>query len=126
MNLDLVFNKGKREMTIRCYHCSSPWDVHNENFYVSNPSLQKDIHFCSLECIQEFFLKGKDTNMKEKPEFHYEEFEDYLFNAIQISRDLTADDLSDYDDVMRYLSLAQGEVDSFYKRVSAYHKENEK
>lgn len=53
------------------------------------------------------------------PEFHYEEFEDYLFNAIQLSRNLTVDDCSDAEDVLRQLRLAISTVDNF-SRESVY------
>ncbi len=56
----------------------------------------------------------------EKPEFYYQEFEDYLFDAIIISRNLNADYCCDSDDVLRKLSLARGEIDMFLLRVDEY------
>lgn len=57
-----------------------------------------------------------------KPKFHCEEFEDYLFNAIQLSRHLTVDDCSDAEDVLRQLRLAISTVDNF-SRESFYYME---
>ncbi len=67
------------------------------------------------------------TEMKEKPEFNYEEFEDNLFIAIQRARSLNVwHDVSDCDDVLMYLRLAEGQVRMFMKDMNSRDMENEK
>jgi hypothetical protein len=63
-------------------------------------------------------LEGKCE--MDKPKFYYDEFEDYLFKAIQLSRELTFDNCVDSDEVLRQLSLATGTVESFLTRVNRY------
>lgn len=55
-----------------------------------------------------------------KPEFYYHEFEDYLFMAIQISRQLRYDNCVDSDDILRQLNLAKSTVESFLTRINLY------
>lgn len=58
--------------------------------------------------------------MSSIPEFHYEEFEDYLFNAIQLSRNLSFDDCCDSVDVLRQLTFAADTIEMFSREVAYY------
>jgi hypothetical protein len=66
------------------------------------------------------------AKMKEKPQFDYEQFEDYLFMAIQRARSLHVLDICDDEDVLRYLKLAERQVRWFMKDMNSRDMENEK
>lgn len=59
------------------------------------------------------------NEMKDKPQFNYEEFEDNLFMAIQRARSLSVLDICDDEDVLRYLKLAEGQVRMFMKDMNS-------
>lgn len=58
--------------------------------------------------------------MTSQPEFSYQEFEDYLFNAIQLSRNLSVNDCSDSEDVRRQLRLAMSIIEMFERNIAYY------
>ena len=56
-----------------------------------------------------------------KPFFYHDEFQDYLFRAIQDARGLTVEDVSNSDDVLRSLKLAIRNVEVFLNLANNYY-----
>lgn len=60
-----------------------------------------------------------------KPFFYHDEFQDYLFRAIQDARGLTVEDVSNSDDVLRSLKLAISNVEVFLNLANNYYSKKE-
>lgn len=66
------------------------------------------------------------NEMNDKPQFNYEEFEDNLFMAIQHARSLNVEDVCEYEEVLSYLRLAEGEIRMFIRNMRSRDMKEEK